>query len=1408
MPASTSPPDKILWTCLPNGVDQSAPGGPALRIAVVVSPRLGSFALFSDWPEIVPKLNFHVEIEGDPASPLPATRITLDPAAPLDPTLWAKFFPPPKTLVRPHDPAKLQSYADNVRNRGIQTHSVRAAAAHIKQAYQDVEPSTPHQLPTAEHPKLAALSTELGPIATNAAGARDAVFAAMARMPGLTSRTQIGQLNLQPAHASLSQANLEYGRLLAYQTRALSTRAPAALSSPGPGSPPHAPPTPPTLDFHQIVSSLGDYPLILRRLGLIIDLEIPFKPDIPSDSQLRLVVSGGGLPPQDPQPWTCYLLTDTFVAKPTSSPGPGTLHDGVMDLTGADDSHALNAANDFEIVQIDPDGAGARLLNLISTLVRSYPLGALDQPMGRALLGSKVQERIGLPALRSAGLGLAKTDRHSDVETSITNAETWSKAPPTSPPVFHAEHLLRGYRVDILDETQGSTWRSLCARIGTYKLGDGSILDLPADEGYVKTASTTSQYSPDPHNADLTSPLYMHESIFRWTGWSLCATRPGKTIMDQGTADVANDAHPVNTTGLSVDFRPVPGSLPRLRFGHRYRVRLRAVDLAGGGLRLEDPPNPKTVSNPVVYARFDPISPPAVVPADVAGEGESVERLVIRSNYDKTAAQYASDPAVQKALDGRQYAPTNDRHIVPPKSSLEMAETHGAFDRFIGGGASDQACDAGYELALREAGTLAVSTSSGQSAIHSEPQLRTPYLPDVIARGAALSGVPGAGPGQQDGVVTETVSNTVAQTWGSTGPPAASDTIVLKSAFSGTWPDTQPFRLRIAERPGTVPASAAGAKPEDYEETFSDTGQPHWDSTARVMTVFLGKGQTAQVRYSSYPDLTDVLVSQTPAAVPQLGYLHWWINIPGRSFTQQQVLALAQFAATGVNWQVSPFRELVLVHAVQQPLFAPTIASQNLSVQAPLGNTAVTLAFTALFNAISTGKLDLFASWKEPIDDPNQDSPSQDEDEPKWITGHAHVGELRLEPPLTPTGGAANSKVFSQQHLFGDTKFRSVDYFLRAATAFREYFPPAISADPKNITRDGPKVTLKVLNRARPAATKALYVVPSFGWDPPRPRRPLAPGTKLSSRRLGGGLRVYLDRPWFSSGEGELLGVILRPAGTPVDEDDPMKNVVTTWGSDVIFTTAAPPDSERLVPQPGSRGENISRGPGPTAANFRGYQQSGTNLKLEEISEVLVKDPVGGDFFKQPVTVDVVGYEVQYHAKRKLWYADIQMDPGASYCPFVRLALARYQPNSVTGAELSRIVLCDFAQLLPDRTLNVSASADGKALQIDVEGFAHHGLDKPNEWYRGGRNGIQVTVGMKDPGNSDPDVGWLPLPSNTTARIHGGDVPLPSSTGTPTLWTGTGTMPEPIGSGKYRLFVTEYFGLNIGSPVYADTIDM
>jgi hypothetical protein len=232
-----------------------------------------------------------------------------------------------------------------------------------------------------------------------------------------------------------------------------------------------------------------------------------------------------------------------------------------------------------------------------------------------------------------------------------------------------------------------------------------------------------------------------------------------------------------------------------------------------------------------------------------------------------------------------------------------------------------------------------------------------------------------------------------------------------------------------------------------------------------------------------------------------------------------------------------------------------------------------------------------------------------------------------------------------------------------------------------------------------------------------------------------------------------------------------MKNVVTTWGRDVIFQTPGPPDSEKLIPRPGSSGYDISRGPGPTVANFRGYQHSG-NVRLDEM----------------PNYVDVVGYQVQYHAERKLWYADIQVDPGGSYSPFIRLALARYQPNSIYAAELSRVVLCDFAQLLPDRTVNIAASADGKVLQIDIIGVEpeESGVSAAMVHPLFGRNQVGVGVQISDPDNPDPDIGWVPATNARIADVTSGTPPRQP------LWSGTITMPEAIGSGKYRILVQEF----------------
>ena len=100
--------------------------------------------------------------------------------------------------------------------------------------------------------------------------------------------------------------------------------------------------------------------------------------------------------------------------------------------------------------------------------------------------------------------------------------------------------------------------------------------------------------------------------------------------------------------------------------------------------------------------------------------------------------------------------------------------------------------------------------------------------------------------------------------------------------------------------------------------------------------------------------------------------------------------------------------------------------------------------------------------------------------------------------------------------------------------------------------------------------------------------------------------------------------------------------------------------------------------------------------------------------------VSVAGFPPQYDEGRRLWFFDVDMsfetadEADMRYYPFVRLALARYQPNGlVKGGEdvkLSRVVLTDFVQLAPDRTLTVSAEPNGTSgrvvRKVVVEGVA------------------------------------------------------------------------------------------------------
>jgi hypothetical protein len=96
-------------------------------------------------------------------------------------------------------------------------------------------------------------------------------------------------------------------------------------------------------------------------------------------------------------------------------------------------------------------------------------------------------------------------------------------------------------------------------------------------------------------------------------------------------------------------------------------------------------------------------------------------------------------------------------------------------------------------------------------------------------------------------------------------------------------------------------------------------------------------------------------------------------------------------------------------------------------------------------------------------------------------------------------------------------------------------------------------------------------------------------------------------------------------------------------------------------------------------------------------------------------------YEVNYDPVSGYWYADVQLGIGASFdAPppgyFVRLALVRFQPYAIVGAEVSSVTLATFAQPVADRFVTVTADPSdvtNRSVFVGVSGPAYSGWRPP-----------------------------------------------------------------------------------------------
>jgi len=1469
----------IIWTALPNGMANGQ-----LNISVFVSPRLQTdeglphptLAQFNDfltWPSKIKNMKFQVQLEGLP--PVDATRVAPDP----DPALWAALFKA-TTYVEPYQ-------FDDYTNRRVLSHPVLHVDAFVKSQYQAVAASSPTRLPSRVNvlEQLSPITLYAAPQTTSSTSRPGAVMTrntqqSQSAKTGQTARPMQRQVvipehltnfirtlhpNLQPnANRSLQMLVREpfplkpstesafqsvYQDLQQYKAvritpqlqperdfllvRMFNPELPETIE----------PLQPPEIDFHKMVSSLGNYPEIMKALGLVINLQVPLPAGLGATSTVRVTPQW---PPDSPpasfnsdfSPKTAYVLDSTkswFAPRPEKP--DSDIVDGLL---------KLNDHQSFPVVSIDVDGSALKMVNLADRLVSSAlvesekPAAAGMHPMmlrmtpagnggGQAQAATAPSEQVesgtqtlqpetvvGLPALRSGGLSISRTGKAEWLVNIFARATLNNQAVQNNTPdqvTLYAEDVVRGYRVDVWD-SQSKSWHSLCRRKGNYNFFEANLVRQYDDEGFVQLAATQSAVQSS--SASGPPPdLYLHEAMFSWNGWSLCAPRPGKTISPEGVPKRLDDPQDAQQRAQSefkmvASFVPAPGSLPKLRFGETYRVRARVVDLAGNGLAY-DAPNPSDFSAATdlhPYNRFEPVvAPLAVLTKSLEGSkspGEALYRPVIRSNFDKTADEYA--PVYGSLVSDSQYTAFTLRLVAPPKTSELMAERHGSFDLASGAMKKDQAT---YQVISSKAdGSFPLDPTT---RLPVQDKLEVPYLPDPLSRGTSIVSL------DMDGNVIGTV------------PP------VNFYPSGADWPEAQSFFIKVAEG--------------------KDKTAWNWDEASRTLTVQLPKAEIAKFELSSY--LGD---GQSGSQNQSLLGVWNWVQQAHPSNLMEIRTAVGQ----GRFWMVTPSRELVVVHAVQQPLIAPLF--HHLSPNRHLGETFSYIVDDQAMpiDGKSTLKMDIAANWQEPIDDVS------DPNGPRTQPGNAHVHtwdlnrkDTEITQPLLRymTGSIVNQEQtgqksatspeksqtvrmmpmteqiqpqeqaqsgqktmtragyklqagtqipndvrlfrppeyhaglekfgYSWRHDFGDTKYRKVSYQAVATTRFKEYFP---ITDPEQLTRKSPAVNVDVPNAARPAQPNVLYVLPTFGWDRKEdvrfdPRKGPATahetfsglkGVGTTSRRMGGGLRIYLDRPWYSSGDGELLGVVIWPSvmqfqakdsgmvanpgsipsashvvenssgqrrsskmklapmmrlQTKTNSEPPeaLKPVITQWGIDPIWASN---------PLPADL---------PKFEHFTNPSQIAAGLTLQELEGM--QDP-STEYYN----VGVAAYKPEYDKDRGLWYCDIEIDAGDVYFPFVRLALVRYQPISVGNAHLSRVVLADLAQLTPDRTaIMVYNPKNPKKIDLVVAGLSYSASSAGR-----GPSLVEATV-ETNPAGADNELGWVPVPNGTV-------VLQPKLIGLQTVW--------------------------------------
>ncbi len=1112
----------------------------------------------------------------------------------------------------------------------------------------------------------------------------------------------------------------------------------------------------PTFEFHDILATVNSYPQIMRKLGFVLDFEIPYRSSIPNKGTIKIIPDGLEFDEEGTTisvPTTAYEITNDgfYIGDKVDS----IFKQGFVKIN----------TDSFSVVQVDADGAALKTSNMaenkVQQIARFYEVKA-NLAMSSTLRIKEMEEveppeDEGLPFMRSAGIAVTKNGMaehlFSRVQTNIQLKQAFVNTAPQMmqvqpkmriqgvepmpiqlkiklpEKVLYSDDVIQGYQMDIAYQEEPNRWLSLHQRQDEYNWYDEqnnphSIDGIVPDEGCIQLG-----VAEDPENPD---DVFVSETLARWEGWSLSVRKPGFAINESDDYELKNGetikkdfVHKSKTLEAKkysydpdLDFRinaqskSVPGTLPKLRFGNDYRVRIRAVDLAGNSVSRESQSESggETIRSNIRYLRYEPLASPIVLVGNELKDGEFLESMVIRSNYDQSVSEYENSHPV----DGKQLGDHSLRYMLPPKNSQQMAENHGKFEKAFGNPTMAQDI---YKIITDHEGLYEQERDSRdivKEKIYQPSEVEVIYLPDPMAAGVAL-------------FLTEDCENTHTQDFEARMFSFFSDN-ELSAKKTNTvdnpddWYHAKHIRIRL-------------------EEGEQDA---RWNSGQRQLTITMPKGIRTRIRFSTFWREDDL---------KQLSAI--WQMVKDDS--PKNYTELENLAFSGQHWMVSPSREMELVHALQQPLEEPVI--QDLLPNRDFADTTADINIKFKIHGESTEKVELQSRWTEPLDDgisvkikeregsnsiPDIGVNYHDEvitkgtiPEPEVLV-KPQIQNLEVAPikkfemrtqtefERNPQPGATriNSmykvqadtyqkfemekksatktlvnqvkydiqdlkfsfvkgvkfRIMPLEQQFSDTKHRWVDYRLIAASRYREYFDKILAATPEltSIRESSWTERVNIPSTARPKLPEIDYIIPTFEW------RKTQTSDAVRHQRVGGGLRIFLKRPWFSTGDDEMLAVILPNRTSSPSllslRASGYSDYYTNWGIDPILYSGTP------------------AGYAPTDQDFR-------------------LNPVIDDDLQYPdrsAKAKAIAYPVHFDEDRQTWFCDININPGTMYFPFVKLALARYQPYSVRKDEedvcLSSVVMANFTQLVPERQTTIRFKKDdsNSKFTVTVEGAIYN----------------------------------------------------------------------------------------------------